>query len=435
MTNSVYNKFKEFYDTSKAELFTALLAGVIISLFIPLIVFLTDILTNTFADKYLQLLGMENINFISTNSSQVQNRFSSNIFLVTSSVVYVFCLTPFLLRLFYYYNKNDFSLGENKYTRVRNASLLFILFPCYAFILALFLKSEVATFLIIVSFFSITLISYFKIVSAKFKLHNGFYSINQDEFVKYIGISSIYAIYITVTFIPFFFIFKFVIAYYSSNNIETGADYEIIVIVFLFIFIYGLLYGTRTALHSISQYIADVVLALFIIMVLYFFTPSILILPIVEITGIKDKDKDSYYYKISFDDFDSDLKANVTSLWKYDLYDKRINCRDKVNNTCSLFMSKLENSDYLIVNLKIIYRDSKQVIVCPPNFKLIIISNSKNDRIQKFKNIELCTVMESNKILPSTKSSHYLEANETNETFENFYVNANDYLYKTKEEN
>lgn len=393
--NTALNFIKVTSKDILIGLITTLLSGFAITYFI----------TREFITHYIDLIGFDALEqYVITNESTVHS-LTWSISTLVFSIIYILCFAPMLLRFFYSNNRHHVENFQrvNPFLSILVITIIFSAFPLVALLLAYnewdINLAFIAPILLAIPIY---LILYFE---------NGREQLTIGQIFSYLSSSIIFTFSCTLALFPFYFLLtKIDYASFLGTSISDGTMLFSLVILWL---VYILFYGIRIIYNSIHQYIIDISIAVFSLLLILAFSPITIILPVVEKSGIKDTSPQ--IYKINESDYETYLEKHIENYWissSNNIVNNCIGSKEKLE--CTFLRTEKEsktelNSIYL--NLLTIYRDDDRHIVCPPNYRIQDILRKGESAENRDKLVAKCFSVPTSILQPTSLSVLTLKEN------------------------
>ncbi len=356
------------------------------------------VVSRLFIRSYLTEIGYSSQLYSTLSDSSNTAVLSFGIFTTLVLLCIQFFIVPSLIRYFYFENTDLYQdIHDNNKKEVIAFFIICFLSPL-SLLLMFVLKISIFYFLLIP--YLITLIFIWLFFKKKTL------SIKQEVFVLYLGANI--GTGVLLSFFPFYILLKAI-----SYQQEALGSSAMIIFIVLWV-VYSVVQGYLTAINEKIQYILGVFIAIGIVFEIWILSPNTLNSAITEFVGIKDKE--AKIYQISQSDYDK-LNQRIQHFWRVGAICNNNNNNDNETKNCKMLVANYDNActkecDNLVYfNAKVIFRDNKNAIVCPPNYQFGKNMNSR------------CVLIEQNTITPTAQTADELK-NNNNLTLNSFLLES-----------
>lgn len=384
-------------DSSKEILISVILS--IVSIFT-----ITYFITRLFITSYVANIGYDTMRYSAIVNEVTIHSLTWSIGSLVFIIIYTFTLAPISLRVFYSSYKDKLGNLERHHPIIMSL-FIFLSFLSFPLVVLIFALKEYTIefsfiFLLIPTFITFSFLLYHK-------------SNINISIIESLVISIFFTFLSMTTFFPFYFLLANID--YSNIKYIGGNDLYILAAIVILFIAYSFIYGMRVLNTSLHQYIADFFIAFSILGLISIFSPNTLILPIVELSGIKDKS--NTIYEVTSKDFNQYIKPEIDRFWNIDT--DYITCTaDNTNNeNCHLIYSEqvAENNrtTSVYLNTTVIYRDDKNEIFCSPKFSIKDVLNNNIKPEERNKMLATCINVPIDILEPTALSESILTGNKT----------------------
>ncbi|WP_066803630.1 hypothetical protein [Moraxella oblonga] len=335
----------------------AILSGSVVSYF----------LSKIFIKDYLSGIGFDGLIYQALIDTSTVSSFIFGITIIAFSFLLTFIIPSVVLRNLYHEKINLFEEYHKENKRKIGLRLFLCLFmPVFIFIILACFKWNIYFYF---SSCIIPLLCFREIEK----------NVMQDKKIEIAIIAFLFSLSITLSFFPFIHIFKAI--YHVISD-----DIQVLILVGIVWIIYSFLYGIRISDNKPIQYVIDILLSLLIFYFIMIYSSHTIKNPIAEFIGLKDKQP--YIYAISEKDF-AEIKHNLDTHWHH--YQDSINDKENI-----LLYAKRKSDNQVYLYTKIIFRNDKIAVICPPDYNII------------YQRSEVCFIANQEYLIPTTLTKTHL---------------------------
>ncbi len=357
---------------------------------------LAYVLSRFFVKTYLDEIGYSSLTYSALLDNSTVSALTFGIFAIFIGFLFAFCIAPSFLRFFYFqhidlyeeiHDENQSNIGY-LVSFCLSLPLLVLIPEDKTYLLSPFFSIffEIEPYWFMYLCFSPFLIFMYFIMKIRDKNFENVFNLIVNGFL-FGGVSFL-------SFYPFS-IFIYAVDY---SNMPNWLAYIIIVALWGF---YSFISGFRVTSNDNFQYFLDFGLGMVILFQIFILSSNTLRVPIAEFVGIKDKE--AKIYQIPQSDYDK-LNRRIQQFWRVGAI---CNNNDKNNEAknCEMLVANYNNActkecnNLVYFNAKVIFRDNKNAIICPPNYQFGKNMNSR------------CVLIKQNTITPTAQTTDELKNN------------------------
>lgn len=347
----LFSIFKEALGT----LILGILSGTTIAYFI----------SRVFIRSYLDTIGFGGLAYDALLDNDTISAFTLGIGMIIFLYIFVFTLPSLLLRHLYHEQVHLMQSFHDKYKlRIDIYLALAIFFLPVTIPLLLEAGQKIEWYFVINLIIPILLwsvITYHnsirKDTNNKRQFDKGkLFSLNT---LKLFIVALIFSMLLVVTFFPFYL----VISAISNLGVDFKGSWIVAIVIWLF---YSLFCGFRITENHRVHLLLDFILGLGLLFITLLYSSNTINMPIATFVGIKDPS--ARIYKISEKDF-NEIEKNIITLWDNNMPSNQCLFQDTMPNyKIRSAKNSLTKDTYL--STIVIFRDSKNLILCPPDYNI-----------------------------------------------------------------
>lgn len=344
------------------SLLLSLLAGAALAYF----------LSKLFVKSYLSTIGFDGLIYDALINNDTVSAFTLAIFLIVFSYLFTFSFPGTVLRYVYHESVVLFQdFHDSHKNAIRGFMIAFLFIPPLVLLALAIFGVNVNWFFVPILVLPMLLFGWIVVSQTNFSTLTGhnkreqlknaikliFFSSTNG---KIIGIAVVFAGLLTVTFSPFYLMLQII----DNGNMSFG---WLIGILLIFWFTYSVFYGIRIIERESIQYLVDIAFSLFLLVVTLGYSANTIKISIAEFAGIKDNS--AKVYQILQKDF-IELQKQMVLRWSIKQGSPTCTVQDSQKQACYVLSAtnNLTNDRFLLA--KVIFRDGKKSILCPPDFEL-----------------------------------------------------------------
>lgn len=333
---------------------------------------ITYLVSKLFIRSYLTSIGFDGLVYDALISSDTVSAFSLSIFLIVFSYISTFCFPSIVLRYFYQEAVTLFQpFHDTHEIGIRRFMVTFLFIPPLMLLVLAIFNQNVNWFFVPIFLLAILLFGWIIIHQTNFNSLTGATSIERfSNAIKLIfssangqimGFAIVFAGLLTITFFPFYLMLK------TIDNIKASFGLSMIILMIVWC-VYSVFYGMRIIERERVEYLIDMAFSLFLLIGTLWYSANTIKVPIAEFAGIKDRS--ARVYQVPQKDF-IDLQKQMVSHWEIKQGSSTCAIKENQKQACYILSAtnSLTNDSYLFA--QVIFRDGKNSVLCPPDFKLV----------------------------------------------------------------